>query len=475
MTLRAGRLVGERYRLTHRIAVGGMGEVWEAADLRLGRSVAVKVLRADLGTDTEFVERFRVEARTTASINHRNIAAVHDYGEDPDPNGISAAYLVMELVHGEPLSTRLSTRGRLGTVPTMDLLEQAGRALAAAHSRGYVHRDVKPGNILLSDDGAVKLTDFGIAKAANSSGVTATGMVMGTAHYIAPEQARGEEAGAATDVYALGVVGYECLVGHRPFRADSSVAVAMMHINDPLPPLPGDIPLNVRTLIEYALVKDPKRRYGDGSEFVAAVGAVRRGQPAPPPGTLARADFGSGPLPALPVGGYRRHPYPGGDGPTSDGLAVAGLAAPGLPPLPGMNTGPHARPVGAGTRRGPSLLTMAFVLLTVAAVAIGVLVVRNAMQGNPPAAPAPAPASAPAAPPTSEPAPPGTTPVSMVELGGRSAAAVLYSLESSGLRVRVRDADGEPPESPSTCQVTDLTPTGNLPTGSEVSVTCEQR
>ncbi|MGQ0479575.1 MAG: serine/threonine-protein kinase [Pseudonocardia sp.] len=475
MSLRAGRLVGERYRLAHRIAVGGMGEVWEAADLRLGRSVAVKVLRAELGADTEFVDRFRVEARTTASINHRNIAAVHDYGEDPDPNGISTAYLVMELVHGEPLSTRLSTRGRLGTVPTMDLLEQAGRALGAAHTRGYVHRDVKPGNILLSDDGAVKLTDFGIAKAANSSGVTATGMVMGTAHYIAPEQARGEEAGAASDVYALGVVGYECLAGHRPFRADSSVAVAMMHINDPLPPLPSDVPLNVRTLIEYTLAKDPKRRYTDGSEFVAAVGAVRRGQPAPPPGTLTRA--GSGPLAAVPEGGYRSGPYaagPGGDSPGSDGLAVAGLAAPGLPPLPGMNTGPHSRPIGTAARRGPSLLTMAFVLLTAAAAAIGVLVVRDAMRGNQPPAPPP-PAPAPAAPPTSEPAPPGTTPVSMIELGGRPATAVSYSLESSGLRVRVRDTDGEPPESPSTCEVTDLTPTGNLPTGSEVSVTCEQR
>jgi serine/threonine-protein kinase len=446
MSLQPGRVVGHRYRLTHRIAVGGMGEVWEAADMRLGRAVAIKVLRSELGGDGEFVDRFRVEARTTASLNHRNIASVHDYGEDG-----AVAYLVMELVHGEPLSTRLATRGRLGPVPTLDLLEQAGRALQAAHARGFVHRDVKPGNILLADDGTVKLTDFGIAKAANTSGVTSTGMVMGTAYYIAPEQARGEEAGPSSDVYSLGVVGYECLAGHRPFRAASTVAVAMMHINDPLPPLPADIPGGIRQLVEYALVKDPVRRYADGTEFVAAVTAVRRGQPAPQPGSLA-------PAAAQALTARALHD----PGPSSDGLAVAGLTAPGLPPLPGMTTGPHSRPVAStGRRSGPSLLTWAFVLLTVAAVAIGVIVVRKALTPAPPAA-VPAP-------------PPGSVQVNPPELTGRPATSVGYTLQTSGLRVRVRDTRGGAPTAPSTCSVTDVTPSGSVPQGVEVTVTCEQR
>src|SRR5581483_12350894 len=216
----------------------------------------------------------------------------------------------MELVHGEPLSSRLTAKGKLEPAETLALLEQAGRALQAAHEHGFVHRDVKPGNILLSTDenpdedpdeesdgaggariGTVKLTDFGIAKAANTSGLTEGGLVLGTAHYIAPEQAVGEDAGPASDVHSLGVVGYECLAGRRPYHADSSADVAAMHVNDPLPPLPSDVPPQIRKLIEYALVKNPDKRYRDGTEFTAAVAAVRRGRPAPSPGSLSEAEM----------------------------------------------------------------------------------------------------------------------------------------------------------------------------------------
>ncbi|MDQ4118042.1 MAG: serine/threonine protein kinase, partial [Actinomycetota bacterium] len=271
--LATGQLISDRYRLERRIAVGGMGEVWEAQDTRLGRSVAIKVLKADLSDDPEFLHRFRIEARTVASLDHSGIAAVHDYGEDDGPaGGGRTAYLVMELVRGEPLSTRIG-RGPLPVPETLDVLEQASRALHAAHERGFVHRDVKPGNILLRTDGVVKLTDFGIAKAADAVPVTRSGMVMGTAHYIAPEQASGDEAGPAGDVYSLGIVGYECLAGHRPFRADSAVAVAMMQVRDDPPPLPSSIPDRVRGLIYSVLVKDPEQRYADGAEFAAAVAA----------------------------------------------------------------------------------------------------------------------------------------------------------------------------------------------------------
>jgi serine/threonine protein kinase len=213
--LASGARIADRYQLERRIAVGGMGEVWEAEDVRLGRSVAVKVLRPELSDDPEFLHRFRIEARTVASLDHSGIAAVFDYGEDDGPSGHRTAYLVMELVRGEPLSS-LIARGPLDPEQTLRIMEQAARALQAAHERGYVHRDVKPGNILIRVDGKVKLTDFGIAKAADAVPVTRSGMVMGTAHYIAPEQASGAEAGPAGDVYSLGIVGYECLAGHRP-------------------------------------------------------------------------------------------------------------------------------------------------------------------------------------------------------------------------------------------------------------------
>lgn len=284
--LAAGLLIADRYQLDRRIAVGGMGEVWEASDTRLGRSVAVKVLRSELSDDPEFLHRFRIEARTVASLDHTGIAAVHDYGEDPngdDPGGgRRTAYLVMELVRGEPLSSVIA-RGPIDAAETLRIIEEAARALQAAHERGFVHRDVKPGNILVRTDGLIKLTDFGIAKAANAVPVTRSGMVMGTAHYIAPEQASGAEAGPAGDVYSLGIVGYECLAGHRPFRADSAVAVAMMQVRDEPPPLPDTIPLAARELIESVLVKDPTQRYATGGEFAEAVAAVRRGQEMPTP------------------------------------------------------------------------------------------------------------------------------------------------------------------------------------------------
>ena len=279
MGLSTGQLLARRYRLSRRIAIGGMGEVWQADDIRLERQVAVKVLKPELSGDPEFRYRFHAEARMTASLNHPGIAAVHDYGEaasDPD-----VAYLVMELVAGEPLATILMRSRRLSADRTMDILEQAGNALQAAHERGLVHRDIKPANILITPSGTVKLTDFGIARAVDAAPMTRNGMVMGTAHYIAPEQAAGNETGPAGDVYSLAVVGYECLAGQRPFSAENAVGVAMMHIRDRPPPLPSDVPQEVRTLIEAALVKDPRQRYSTGGEFATAVAAVRSGQGLP--------------------------------------------------------------------------------------------------------------------------------------------------------------------------------------------------
>jgi serine/threonine-protein kinase len=323
--LSSGQLLAERYQLTNRIAVGGMGEVWQASDTRLDRTVAVKVLKAELSGDPEFLHRFRTEARMTASLNHPGIAAVHDYGETMAGEH-EIAYLVMELVEGDPLAGILAREGRISAERTLDILEQAGNGLQAAHEQGLVHRDIKPGNILVTPTGQVKITDFGIAKAADAAPVTRGGMVMGTAHYIAPEQALGNPAEPASDVYSLAVCGYECLTGHRPFLSENAVTVAMMHIRDMPPPLPPDVSPAARAVIEATLIKDPRQRYNSGGEFAAAVAAVRTGHPLPlPVGVAARGGYVSmpsnpmapiGPLshpalhPVLPSGGIMPMPPP---------------------------------------------------------------------------------------------------------------------------------------------------------------------
>ncbi|MFW0783698.1 protein kinase [Gordonia sp. CPCC 206044] len=290
MSLQSGTTIADRYRLMRLIATGGMGQVWESLDTRLNRRVAVKVLKAEYSNDPEFTARFRAEAQTTAKLNDPGIANVFDYGETPDRGGGDPlAYLVMELVDGEPLNSVIARMGRLSLTNTLDMLEQTGRALQAAHSQGLVHRDVKPGNILITPTGQVKITDFGIAKAVDSAPVTQTGMVMGTAQYISPEQATGDEATAASDVYSLGVVGYESLTGRRPFLGDGAITVAMKHIRETPPPLPNTVPANVRELIDTTMAKDPKQRYANGGEFADAVAAVRAGQRPPRPGAIAGA------------------------------------------------------------------------------------------------------------------------------------------------------------------------------------------
>ena len=273
-----GTTLGGRYKLTDRIAIGGMGEVWKARDQVLGRLVAIKILKEEYTDNESFLTRFRVEARHTALLNHPGIAGVFDYGEEQ-----GSAYLVMELVPGPPLSTIIERERKLEVDRTLSLIAQTARALAAAHEHGLVHRDVKPGNILVMPSGVVKITDFGIARLADQVPLTATGQVMGTAQYLAPEQATGQNATGSSDIYALGVIGYECLAGRRPFTGESQIAIALAQVNDAPPALPDTIPAPVRQLIMSMLAKNPADRPKNATALAKAADARAPAIPIPPP------------------------------------------------------------------------------------------------------------------------------------------------------------------------------------------------
>ncbi len=276
-----GVTLGGRYRLTRQIAVGGMGEVWVAHDTALARDIAIKVLRDEFAGDPGFLERFRTEARNAASLSHPGIAALFDYGEQD-----GSAFLVMELVVGEPMSDLLEREPILPTDRLLPILAQTARALHAAHEAGVVHRDVKPGNILLTPAGRVKITDFGVSLANNQVPMTATGMVMGTAQYLSPEQAIGGPATAGSDLYSLGIIAYESLVGHRPFTGPTAVDIAVAHVNVAVPPLPATVPVEIAQLVMALLAKDPAERPSSAADLATVLDGLAsrtppEGVPAP--------------------------------------------------------------------------------------------------------------------------------------------------------------------------------------------------
>ena len=316
-------LLAGRYRLTDRIAAGGMGEVWRGQDDLLTRSVAVKLLPTGRAGDEAFLARFRAEARYAASLSHPGIARVYDYGESAEFGG---AYLVMELVNGEPLSAILARAGRHSPDATLDITSQAARALDAAHQAGIVHRDIKPGNLLVAAGGTTKITDFGIATAvaaAQASHLTETGMVMGTAMYVSPEQATGAQVTEASDIYSLGVVTYECLAGHPPFTASEPLAIAFAHKHEPVPALPPDVPPPVSDLVYDMLAKTPAER---------------------PPSVRVVADRADMLRDALAIGGSAEPGYPG--------ATRADLPAAATGVLPGAGDPGTAPPRGPGRRGG---------------------------------------------------------------------------------------------------------------------------
>jgi eukaryotic-like serine/threonine-protein kinase len=398
----ASRLVlGGRYELAERVGAGGFSEVWRAADLVLARPVAVKMPYPGFTQDEAALARFRAEARNAGRLSHENVARVYDYGE-PDPP--DPPYLVLELIDGPPLSVLLRD-GPLAPERAARLLAQAAAGLAAAHEAGLIHRDIKPGNLMIAPGGTVKVTDFGISYAAGSAPLTGTGMLIGTPAYLAPERAAGASATAAGDLYSLGIVGYQCLTGELPF-AGNPLQLALAHREHPLPPLPGSVPAELAALILALAAKDPAARPGSAAEVArrAAALAGRLG-PARLPALLP-------PVPAQPpAAGPRRAPAGADDQPT-----------------------PHQpQPGRAGPRRRSGALAA---LLATAALAGGIV-----LAGQVGPMPTPPAVAGPAGPPaTHRPADPRVRLVDVRRgaLIGQPVSTATRQLRRHGLKVRVR-------------------------------------
>ena len=436
-----------RYALESRIATGGMGEVWRASDTVLGRDVAVKLLKAEYADSAASRSRFETEARHAASLHHPGVAAVYDFGESAatDGTGVARPYLVMELVDGQPLSALLQPGQPLDPEVARNLLAQAADALGAAHEAGIVHRDVKPANLLVTPGRVVKITDFGIARAAEGMALTETGQVMGTPQYLSPEQARGSTATPASDVYSLGVVAFECLAGRRPFAAETPVATALAHLREPVPELPDDVPADLAGVVRRAMAKSPEDRFADATELAAAL----------------------------------RNPAAAG--------APATQVLTGVAPVPASATEPVPVPAAAPTTRSGRKLPWPWILLGVLVVAaiVAIALLAGGDEGEPDQPTQPSASQQPSEQPTeqptqSEPTPPPTseaspspTEDSTVEVDesdyvGRDVDDVEAELTDLGLQVRRDEQQNPGDEEEDTVESVD--PSGTLQEGETVTV-----
>jgi serine/threonine-protein kinase len=400
-----------------------MGEVWQAEDELILRQVAIKILKEEYLSDPAFLERFRTEARSAALVEHVGIANIYDYGEDT-----GSAFLVMELVPGESMSRLLERDKRLPEAQVLDIVAQTSRALAAAHARGLVHRDIKPGNLLITPDGKVKITDFGIARVGDQVPLTKTGQVMGTVQYLAPEQATGKTSTGATDLYSLGVVAYEALAGRRPFRGENQMAIAMAHINEMPPALPDSIDPRVQNLVLSCLAKKPNQRPESGTSLAIRAEALlrekRKGVP------IASED------------------------PTND--PVTELISTDTAPLP-------RAPIV-----WPWLATLGLLGLTTIVVIVAILSEPNASDISPVTTPNSTPNSTQ----TVEEAPePETYLVLVSDVVGKNLSEVTAWLTERGFVVNAIPGELIPGSSPEVRVVYAASPTGNITVGTTVNVT----
>ena len=445
---------GGRYELQSRIAIGGMGEVWEATDHVIGRTVAIKILKDEYMGDPGFLERFRAEARHAALVNHEGIASVFDYGEE---NG--SAYLVMELVPGEALSTVLERDGALSADKTLDIVAQTASALQAAHAAGLVHRDIKPGNLLITPDGRVKITDFGIARIADQVPLTATGQVMGTVQYLSPEQASGHPASPATDTYSLGIVAYECLAGKRPFTGESQVAIAMAQINEQPPPLPPTVPIPVQNLVMAMIAKKPSDRPSSSATVARAAQALRRGD-------LNSAAIA---VPAIATGGIA-----GGDDATrllnASGDDGTTRILPTTAQLPTEDAAEEEK-----KKRSPWTWPLIALIALLVIVLGGTVWAMLANQGNGDDKPSASPSASASRTPT--PTPPPTPEVTRVDvtalnLNGKDCGAATATLTEAGFNSEITCVDGD--QAPTDAEVGTVyrvAPSGNVETTQPITLT----
>ena len=450
---RTGLILDDRYQLAEPIAAGGVGQVWRASDLLLDREVAVKLLRPEYADHPDTLERFRAEAKHAGSLTHPCVARVYDYG---NAGPASPPYLVMEYVNGPSLADMLAV-DPVHPVLALDVAAQAAAGLDAAHSIGLVHRDVKPGNILIGADGLVKITDFGIAHAAGSAPITGPGLVMGTTQYMAPERIAGGQATPASDLYALGILIYECLTGLPPYDGGTAEVMAG-HLYLPMPPLPAGVPPDLGELVTRLTAKDPAARLSDAAEVAAIATRLRdllaadAGLTVAAPayaGAATGAHAGAGAtadVEALFTGPAPRQAGPGMTGQTGmpDDRPPRQPRQPGTPP-----DSPPGRPVRTGRRRATTLAAGVTVL---AGAGVAWLLASGALHDSPaadhvtvslPATTAPG-GSASLAPPATGPAPSHSA--------GRTSARPSSSATASASRQATHSPSSSPASSASPSQ-----------------------
>jgi serine/threonine-protein kinase len=349
---RTGLILDDRYQLAEPIAAGGVGQVWRAADLLLDREVAVKLLRPEYADHPDTLERFRAEAKHAGSLTHPCVARVYDYG---NAGPAVPPYLVMEYVDGPSLADMLAV-DPVHPIVALDVAAQAAAGLDAAHRIGLVHRDIKPGNILVGADGLVKITDFGIAHAAGSAPITGPGLVMGTTQYMAPERIAGGQATPASDLYALGILIYECLTGLPPYDGGTAEVMAG-HLYLPMPPLPAGAPPELDELITRLTAKDPAARMSDAAEVAAIATRLRDALAADAGLTVAAPAFAGAATGSRAFAGAA--PEQAGPGMTGETALLDDQPLRPLPPVPSLPLrqpdSPADRPGRTGRRRATTL------------------------------------------------------------------------------------------------------------------------
>jgi serine/threonine protein kinase len=376
---RTGLILDDRYQLAEPIAAGGVGQVWRAADLLLDREVAVKLLRPEYADHPDTLERFRAEAKHAGSLTHPCVARVYDYGS---AGPAVSPYLVMEYVNGPSLADMLAV-DPVHPVLALDVAAQAAAGLDAAHRIGLVHRDIKPGNILIGADGLVKITDFGIAHAAGSAPITGPGLVMGTTQYMAPERIAGGQATPASDLYALGILIYECLTGLPPYDGGTAEVMAG-HLYLPMPPLPAGVPPELDELITRLTAKDPAARLSDAAE-VAAIATRLRDALAADAGlaVVAPAYAGASAGAAVDVDSLFTGPAAQPAGPGTAGETALLDDRPAPPPRPRQPGAPAHSPSGQPVKSRRRATTLAAGVTVLAGAGVAWLLATGALHDSP--------------------------------------------------------------------------------------------